>query len=141
MSKHGIISIEDLYPTSKTKQSTTYIDTLISSFPEENKKSCSENLMKKIIEKREKKLDIYIKYYSECCDAIIEKDELNEIYMFFTIPDTPEVLDCFAIHDYKKCIEYISTKLRKQYFDTYIINSKTLFVTWKFSELHKEERN
>ena len=39
----------------------------------------------------------------------------------------------------KFCVDYISNKLKANYFDTYIMNPTTIFVTWKFIEANKEK--
>jgi hypothetical protein len=95
-----------------------------------------------LIETREKKrktlLNYYLKFYDICLKKIEIANNLNKTDLLYTvtefIPNCPE---------YKPidCIEYIKEKLENNFFDTYIVGNKTLFITWLYLEANKEKLN
>lgn len=95
-----------------------------------------------LIETREKKrktlLNYYLKYYDTCLKKIEIANNLGKTDLLFTvtefIPNCPE-------YKSKDCLIYIKKKLDQKFFDTYIINNKTLFITWLYIEANKESLN
>lgn len=77
-----------------------------------------------------------VRSYNLCCEKIKEANDIGLTDLIFELPEV-------ALLTYTECkdidiIEYISKNLQKQQLNTYIINSKKLFITWKFLELNKE---
>lgn len=87
--------------------------------------------------KREKILETYIKYYNNCLEKIMMATSRDYNDLIYEVPLS--VPDC---HGYNPidCIEFISNKLKQQYMDTYKINKLSLFVTWKYAEVNKENK-
>ena len=95
-----------------------------------------------LIETRERKrktlLNYYLKFHDTCLKKIEIANNLGRTDLLYSvtefIPNCPE---------YKPidCVEYIKNKLDKNFFDTYIVGNKTLFITWLYLEANKENLN
>jgi hypothetical protein len=92
-------------------------------------------LIKKRIEKREKLLNIYLKYYKICVEKITQQNNVNKYDLFFNVPNY--IVEC-PEYNGKNCILYIQEKLKNNHFDTFIIENNTIFITWKYLELNKD---
>jgi hypothetical protein len=94
----------------------------------------AETLIKIQHDKREKKLDTFIKYYSRCFETIKILNNKNMTDMIFDVPDkVPECPDYNPID----CMDFIESKLKEKYMDIYRINYKTIFITWKYIEFNQ----
>ena len=71
--------------------------------------------------------------YNKCCWKIKDADDDGLTDIIFNLRDV--ILE-HSSYKHREAIEYISKNLREQKLDTYIINDKTLFVTWKYIELN-----
>lgn len=75
----------------------------------------------------------YNKYYEYCIEKIKSSNKLKKTDIIFSVPSI-----IFANNDYssKDCITFIENKLKKMKFDTLVVDSRTLFVSWKYVELY-----
>lgn len=96
----------------------------------------SGDLIKTRNEKRKKLLEEYQNIYRVCLEKIKKQDPLFITDIIFEVPDI-----IYSNADYKSenCLEYIEKKLNDMYIDTYRLSSNSIFITWKFIELHKEK--
>jgi hypothetical protein len=95
----------------------------------------SDRLIAKIKKRRIEKLNYYKQMLKYCYDQIESADNNQCTDITFTIIDNiPECKEYNPI----ECLEYVSTKLREEYFDTTVLNNTTMFITWKYLELKKE---
>jgi hypothetical protein len=93
--------------------------------------------IKKLIEsrevKRKKLVDIYRKLYTNCIKKIDVANTIHKTDLLYTIPlsipDLPE-------YDSKECLKYIDNQLKMLYFDTYLVNPITIFITWLYIEVN-----
>jgi hypothetical protein len=81
-------------------------------------------------------LDVYNAQYKRCIEQIKQNDARHLIDLIFTVPGY--LPDC-PLYTPADCIEFIETKLQAQYLDTTRICDSTLFITWKYTELHLSE--
>lgn len=95
----------------------------------------STGLLNNIIDKRIKKRNWLVDMYNKCCNQIKDANDLGLSDIFFTLP---EIIVENSSYKHKEAIEYVSKNLREQKLDTFIINERTLFVTWKYLELNLE---
>lgn len=93
-----------------------------------------DSLIKIRRDKRERKLETFMRYYSRCFESIKILNNKNKTDIIYDVPDrVPECSDYSSI----ECIEFIENKLKEKYMDVYRINYKTIFVTWKFIEFNQ----
>lgn len=93
-------------------------------------------LLKSIKKKREKIRSNLVSCYNLCCEKIQEIDNMGLTDLIFEIPNM-----ILMSNIYSKDIDilrYISDKLRKEGLNTYIIDERKIFITWKFIESNKE---
>ena len=78
----------------------------------------------------------YVKCYNLCCEKIKEANDIGLTDIIFELPTAMFITntDCSDVN----IIKYIDINLRKEKLNTYIINNRKIFVTWKFIELNKE---
>lgn len=95
----------------------------------------STKLLININERRKKKRNWLVDMYNKCCTQIKEADELGLTDIIFTVP---EIIIENSSYKHIEAIEYISKNLREQKLDTYIIDNRNLFVTWKYIEINLE---
>jgi len=93
----------------------------------------ANKLLDNIYERRRKKRNWLVDMYNKCCGKIKDADDSGLTDIIFTLPDL--ILEHSSYKQYE-AIEYISKNLREQKLDTYIIDDKNIFITWKFYELH-----
>lgn len=138
-------TIDNLFPSSSNKSGTKGkrldIETIFLNTPlntEPDVSFSTEVLLDRINARRKKKLwyfKIMLKY---CYDRIESADGDQITDILFKVIDV--VPDCKG-YDSLECLEYISDKLRKQCFDTLILDNTTMFVSWKYLELNKDNYN
>jgi hypothetical protein len=98
----------------------------------------SDILIEKIEARRKIKLKCFNHMLKYCYDRIMSVDNIHDTDMIFTVVDMiPECKD----YDSLECLEFISVKLREQDFDTIILSDNTMFITWKYIEIKKMEKN
>ncbi len=137
------INVDKLFP-SNTNQSGTRgrrldIDSLFSNTPlneEPDISYSSDVLLRKIKTRREKKVKCYYSMLRYCYQMIDKADDDQCTEIVFRVIDT--VPDCPEYKPYE-CIEFISKKLREQFFETLPLDDNSVFITWKNIELRKEE--
>ena len=134
------ISIKTLVPDTKVGNSKSNIldinslMTINNSYEDSIKNFNAEYLIKTNKEKREKLLALYNKYYAHCIEKIKLFHNSGKLDLIFDVPDKiPDNADYIP----KYCMDFIETKLRQNYMDTYRIDNKTIFITWKYIESHK----
>lgn len=137
------ISVDNLFPSdirSGTKGRKLDVESLFSNTPLNNEPEItfSSNI---ILEKREKRRKEKLNYYRHmlkyCHKRITDADDDQGSDIVFTVIESvPECKD----YDSLECLEFISVKLREEDFDTTILTSTTMFITWKYLELKKQER-
>ena len=142
-SQYSKICVDNLFPSSKnvsgTRGKKLDVDSLykcVTLDMEPNINFSSEIL----IEKREKRRKLKLTYYKHmlkyCYDRIEHAD--NDLSTDLIINIVSYVPECKEYNPLE-CLNYISDKLREQHFDTLILSRTSIFVTWKFIELKKEE--
>jgi hypothetical protein len=98
----------------------------------------SAKLLNSINDRRKKKRNWLVEMYNQCCAKIKDADDTGLTDIIFTLP---EIIVENSSYKHIEAIEYVSKNLRDQKIDTYIIDNRSLFVTWKYLELNltKEE--
>lgn len=140
---HMDINVDNLFPSdvrSGTRGKNLDVETLFSNTPLSNEPEITftSNIL---LEKREKRRKEKLKYYTHmlkyCHKRISDADDDQGSDIVFTIIDSvPECKD----YDSMECLEFISIKLREEDFDTTILTPTTMFITWKYLELKKQDR-
>lgn len=107
-------------------------DKNINSDPELNFNSTI--LLKNIQQRRLKIRAKMVDMFNLCCEKIIETENSYLTDLIFKLPESIFI-------DFNGCkdidiINYIAKKLKQNKLDVLIINSDTLFITWKFIELN-----
>jgi hypothetical protein len=149
VSKHGSrinnkeICIDNLFPTdnkSGTKGRKLDVETLFSGTPLNNEPDItftSDLLIERIKKRRLEKLLCYNNMLKYCHNRITATDEDQGTDIIFSVVESvPECKD----YNPKECLEYISVKLREDDFDTTVLTDTTMFITWRYLELKKEDR-
>lgn len=139
---NNLINVDDLFPSSTNKSGTRGkkmdIDTLFSHTSMNNEPIVtfsSEVLLDKIDRRRKEKLNFFKQMLNYCHKRINDADDDQTTDIVFTVVDSiPECKN----YNPRECLEYISIKLREEYFDTTILTDTTMFITWKYLELKKE---
>ena len=96
----------------------------------------SDVLLKSILQRRQKTRNMMVTSFNLCCDKIQEADLIGLTDLIFELPSTIIMNNIYSKD--VEIIRYISSKLQKQGLNTYIIDDKRIFITWKFIELNKE---
>lgn len=138
------LSVDNLFPSevkSGTKGNKLDVNTLFNNTPltesEPELTFTSKVLLDRIEKRRAKKLNHYRTMLKYCHTRIADADESQETDIMFTVVDG--VSDCKEYNS-RECLEYVSAKLRQDDFDTTILTDSTMFVTWKYLELKKKDR-
>ena len=95
-------------------------------------------LLKSIQKKREKIRAKLVTCYNLCCEKIKESDNMGLTDLVFELPNMISMSNIYCKDI--DVIRYISNKLREEKLNTYIVDDKKLFITWKFIELNNEFR-
>lgn len=139
------ISVDKLFPEGKNKSGTQGkkldIDTLFKGTPLNNEPDISFNsniLLDKIKQRRKIKLKKFNEMLRYCYQRIEETDNNNDTDLVFSVIEN--MTDCKE-YDPIECLEFISLKLRTQDLDTKILSNTSIFITWKYIELKKENNN
>jgi len=93
----------------------------------------SAKLLNSINDRRKKKRNWLVDMYNQCCAKIKDADDTGLTDIIFTLP---EIIVENSSYKHIEAIEYVSINLREQKIDTYIIDNRSLFVTWKYLELN-----
>jgi len=93
----------------------------------------SVKLLDGIHERRIKKRNWLVDTYNQCCTKIKNADDSGITDIVFSLP---EIIIEHSSYKHIEALEYISKNLREQKLDTYIIDNRNLFVTWKYLELN-----
>jgi hypothetical protein len=135
------LSIKTINPNSKISFSNTSsfdinsLMTINNSYEDSIRNFSADNLIKHNKEKREKLLNIYNKYYAQCIEKIQLYNNAGKFDLIFEIPD--KIIDNVNYIPLY-CLEFIETKLKDNFLDTYKINNNTIFITWKYIESNKK---
>jgi len=133
------MNINKLFPTGGTTGSSSHrldIDSIFKNTPLNNEPNLTFT-SQKIIEKRErrqKEKQLIYKQMLQYCHRRIEEsdDDLATDMIFSIVPVIPECKE----YDPLECLQYVSTNLRNDNFDTIILSDTSMFITWKDIE-HK----
>lgn len=93
-------------------------------------------LIKSIKKKREKIRSKLVSCYNLCCEKIQDADNIGLTDLIFEIPNMISMSNIYSKDI--DILRYISDKLKNEGLNTYIIDEKRIFITWKFIELNKE---
>lgn len=96
----------------------------------------SRRLLNNIYERRKKLRNWIVEIYNSCCKKIEDADEDNRTDIIFEVP----VTQGNYANKTREALNYISENLKKDFIDSYIINDRKIFITWKYIELNKETR-
>ena len=140
-----ILSVDDLFPSyddENFRRSNPKLDvnSLARNFSYDKQEELNFNsdiLLKNIIERRKLLRNTHVKLYNACCQQIKEVDGLNNgvTSIIFTLD---KKYDECPFLNHMDCIKYIDENLKKELLDTYVMNDRQIFVTWKFIELNKQ---
>jgi len=135
------LSIKNLVPEVKVGDSKSNIldiksmITINSSCEDSINNFNAEYLIKTSKEKREKLLKVYNKYYAHCIEKIKLFHNAGKVDLIYEIPHSiTENIDYIP----KYCMDYIEKKLNDNYMDTFRIDNRTVFITWKYIESSKK---
>jgi len=135
------ISIKNLVPDVKIGDSRSNIldiDSLMTinnTYEESIKNFSADYLIKTNKEKREKLLKIYNRFYAHCIEKIKLFHNAGKFDLIYDVPDkVTDNLDYIP----KYCMDFIEFKLKENYMDTFRIDNKTIFITWKYIESSKK---
>jgi hypothetical protein len=95
----------------------------------------SKILLNNIYERRKRLRKWMVKMFNLCCEKIKTADELGLTDIMFEIP---KVIVESSEFKHEQAIKYINENLKKQFLDTYIINYRQIFISWKYIELNRE---
>ena len=98
----------------------------------------SDDLIKSNRVRREKIMEVYNKYYASCIEKIKLLNELGKCDLIFDVPDKNNENSNNPDYISKYCMDYIETELQKKFLNTYRMNNRTIFITWKFVEFNKD---
>lgn len=94
-------------------------------------KTTIENIIKVNNERKKSKIKLYRMMLRECINKIERQNLLRKIDTTFKFDDIiyghPEY-----IRD--ECIDYVINELNTYHFETYRIDNKTIFISWKFMD-------
>ena len=134
------LSIKNLVPDVKigdSKSSILDINSLtaINNSAEDSIRTFNADyLIKTSKDKREKLLQIYHRFYGHCIEKIKLFHNAGKFDLIYEVPDkVTDSYDCIA----KYCMDFLEIKLKENYIDTYRIDNKTIFITWKYIESSK----
>lgn len=138
------ITVDNLFPsssnTSGTRGKKLDINSLFSGTPLNNDPIItftSDLLIDKIKKRRHQKIIYYKQFLKYCHERIFSANDDQETDMIFTVIDhIPECLDYKSL----ECLEYIADNLNAQLIDTSIISCTSIFISWKYIELKKENK-
>ena len=137
----GKISIDTLFPDAKYKKTGLDIETI---FPKNVRSDTSLpyfNSEELFMERQKKVINLHILYrqlLSQCIDNIRDNNDMDITDMIFPVPLYMHMQPKYNSTD---CLQYIESKLRKQYLDTLIISKKEIFISWLNVEKNKEIDN
>jgi hypothetical protein len=135
------ISLKNLVPEVRiadSKKSNFDINSLLSinnNFEDSIRNFNADYLIKSNKDKREKLLKIYHRYYANCIEKIKLFHNAGKMDLIYEVPEylseNPDYLS-------KYCLDFIEIKLKQNYIDTFRIDKKTIFITWKYIESAKK---
>jgi hypothetical protein len=136
-------SVDDLFPSESNKSGSRGkrmdIATLFSNASyngEPDITFSSDILIERRNKRRKEKLNCYMQMLKYCHKRIESvDDDQNTDIIFSVVENIPECKE----YDPHECLDFISKKLREEYFDTTILTDTTMFITWKYLELKKKE--
>jgi hypothetical protein len=139
------INVDNLFPSdeniSGTRGKKLDVESLFSGTPlnkDPDITFTSDKLIKKRVKRREEQLKYYKQMLKYCHQRIDDADDNHDTDMIFTVVDTiPECKE----YNPRECLEYISDKLREDDLDTAILTDTTMFITWKYLELKRADRD
>lgn len=97
-------------------------------------KSEVNNISRLTKERHDSKIKLYRMILLECIKKIKREYEFRRTDTFFKID---EFVYGHPEYDKDECIEYIIVELKKFYYDVLQICSTKIFISWKYTELHK----
>ena len=137
----GKISIDTLFPDAKYKKTPLDVETIFPKSVRSDKSLPYFNSDELFIERHKKVINLHILYrqlLSQCIDNIKDNNDMDITDMIFQVPLYMHMQQKYnSMH----CLQYIESKLRKQYLDTLIISKKEMFISWLNVEKNKEIDN
>lgn len=127
------INIESLFHC-KTRNSSRTLD--VKAITQSHRPFDTDILIETREKKRKTLLNYYVKFHDTCLKKIEIANNLGKTDLLYTI--TESIPNCIEYKP-KECIEYIKNKLDQDFFDTYVVDDKTLFITWLYIEANKEK--
>lgn len=110
---------------------------IISSQTKKSVKNEVEELLRINKERRENKIKLYRCILRNCIRKIKTDDAVRKTDTFFKVD---EIMYGHPEYDRDECIEYITIELKKFLFDVFQIQRNTIFISWKYTELHKHSQ-
>lgn len=125
-------SIENLFNNAKIKKNMD-VETINNNNIDIN--LLNAEILAKQRKQREKEIKkIYKQQLVICLNKVKILNDRDETDIIYKVPLT---YYSNSKYDSYKCLLYISKKLRKKYFDTYILSTNKIFVSWKNYESNK----
>ena len=136
------INVDDLCPELPRSTGKLNVDTISINYPliEINDsmphvKIDHNEIIKKINMKRKNKLYHYLLIFNKCCRKINEASDKDLYDIVFSVPYFVSQCPLYCVQE---CVDFVNQRLKKELFDTYVLNDTSLFITWRFIELKKE---
>lgn len=88
-------------------------------------------------ERHDNKLKLYRIALRECVRKIEQQNILRKTETFYKFDD---IVFGHPEYDKDECIEYVLIELKKFLFDVCQIDDSIIYISWKFTELHKKSQ-
>lgn len=98
-------------------------------------KSEVNEIIQKNTKRREDKLNLYRQYLRNCIKQIKYENQYQKTEIFFKVDG---IIYGHPEYDRDECIEYLLIELMKYHFDVYQVDENRIFISWKYTELHKK---
>jgi hypothetical protein len=121
------ISIKNIFANSNDFEPLD-VNNLYSVKDKKNKINFNIDRLIKLREERKNKILIqYEKIFKMCLNKINLANDMNKTEIVYDVPD-----GIFGHNDYNPvdCLLYVEEKLKNMFFDTLILNNKTIFISW-----------
>jgi hypothetical protein len=136
------ISVDSLFPSdnkSGIKGNKLDIESIFKNTPLNSEPVITfsaATLLERRNKRRLEKLNYYRHMLKYCHKRIEDADEDQGTDIIFSVLESiPECKEYTS----RECLEFISVKLREEDFETIILNDTSMFITWKYLELKKED--
>lgn len=121
------ISIKNIFSNSNDFEPLD-VNNLYNVKDKKNKINFNIDRLIKLREERKNKILIqYEKIFKMCLNKVNLANDMNKTEIVYDVPD-----GIYGHYDYNPvdCLLYIEGKLKNMFFDTLVLNNKTIFISW-----------